>query len=140
MLAFQLLRRRSAKHGTCWMSHTSAEGVGHEQRGRASPLRDCFVLGLALPHFATHFGQACLRLVHQNESHKLASLRKSCHIFYVYAMWGPSVACLRCGLNQTLTEVGQTFLTLGVAIFGKVSHKPNSPIVYITGVHHNQDI
>ena len=38
MLAFQLLRRRSAKHGTCWMSHMSAKGAGHEQRGRASPL------------------------------------------------------------------------------------------------------
>ena len=26
---------KCAKHGTCWMSHTSAKGVGHEQRGRA---------------------------------------------------------------------------------------------------------
>ena len=83
--------------------------------------RTCFCfLGLALPHFATHFCQACLRLVHQNESHKLASLRESCHTFCVYAMWGPSVACLRCGWNQTLTSVGQTCLTLGVAIFGIV--------------------
>ena len=41
------LMAKSAKHGTCWMSHTSAKGVGHEQcgraerkkqRGRASPL------------------------------------------------------------------------------------------------------
>ena len=32
------LTTKSAKHGTCWMSHTSAKGVGHEQRGRASPL------------------------------------------------------------------------------------------------------
>ena len=38
MLAYQLLRWRSAKHGMCWMSHTSAKGVWHEQRGRASPL------------------------------------------------------------------------------------------------------
>ena len=29
------LTTKSAKHGTCWMSHTSAKGVGHEQRGRA---------------------------------------------------------------------------------------------------------
>ena len=29
------LTMKSAKHGTCWMSHTSAKGVGHEQRGRA---------------------------------------------------------------------------------------------------------
>lgn len=32
------LTTKGAKHGTCWMSHTSAKGVGHEQRGRASPL------------------------------------------------------------------------------------------------------
>ena len=32
------LTTKSAKHSTCWMSHTSAKGVGHEQRGRASPL------------------------------------------------------------------------------------------------------
>ena len=29
------LTTKGAKHGTCWMSHTSAKGVGHEQRGRA---------------------------------------------------------------------------------------------------------
>ena len=29
------LTMKSAKHGTCWMSHTSAKGVGHEQHGRA---------------------------------------------------------------------------------------------------------
>ena len=29
------LMAKSAKHGTCWMSHMSAKGVGHEQRGRA---------------------------------------------------------------------------------------------------------
>ena len=29
------LTTKGAKHGTCWMSHMSAEGVGHEQRGRA---------------------------------------------------------------------------------------------------------
>jgi len=28
------LTTKSAKHGMCWMSHTSAKGVGHEQRGR----------------------------------------------------------------------------------------------------------
>ena len=55
--------------------------------------RGCLVLDLVLPYFATHFCQACLRLVvHQNESHKLASLRESCHIFCVYVMWGLSVA------------------------------------------------
>ena len=32
------------------------------------------------------------KLVLQNESHKLASLRESCHIFCVYLMWGLSVA------------------------------------------------
>ena len=32
------LTTKGAKHGTCWMSHTSVKGVGHEQRGRASPL------------------------------------------------------------------------------------------------------
>ena len=32
------LTKKGAKHGTCWMSHTSAKGVGHEQGGRASPL------------------------------------------------------------------------------------------------------
>ena len=46
--------------------------------------------------------------------------------FCVYVMWGLSVACLRCGLNQTLTYVSQTCLTLRVAIFGNLSHKPNS--------------
>ena len=29
------LTMKGAKHGTCWMSHTSAKGVGHEQCGRA---------------------------------------------------------------------------------------------------------
>ena len=29
------LTTKGAKHDTCWMSHTSAKGVGHEQRGRA---------------------------------------------------------------------------------------------------------
>ena len=29
------LTMKGAKHGTCWMSHTSAKGVGHEQHGRA---------------------------------------------------------------------------------------------------------
>ena len=29
------LMTKGAKHDTCWMSHTSAKGVGHEQRGRA---------------------------------------------------------------------------------------------------------
>ena len=29
------LTTKGAEHGTCWMSHTSAKGVGHEQRGRA---------------------------------------------------------------------------------------------------------
>ena len=29
---------KGAKYGTCWMSHTSVKGVGHEQHGRASPL------------------------------------------------------------------------------------------------------
>ena len=28
------LMTKSAKHGMCWMSHTPAKGVGHEQRGR----------------------------------------------------------------------------------------------------------
>ena len=31
------LTTKGAKHGTCWMSHTSAKGVGHEHRGRAQP-------------------------------------------------------------------------------------------------------
>ena len=29
------LMTKGAKHGTCWMSHMSAKGVGHEKRGRA---------------------------------------------------------------------------------------------------------
>ena len=29
------LTTKGAKHGTCWMSHTLAKGVRHEQRGRA---------------------------------------------------------------------------------------------------------
>ena len=33
------LTTKSAKHETCWMSHTSAKGVGHEQRGRAQRKR-----------------------------------------------------------------------------------------------------
>ena len=48
-------------------------------------------------------------------------------------MWDPSVACLRCGLNQTPTQVGQTCLTLGVATLGKFSLKPNNPGVYEDG-------
>ena len=35
MLAFQLFTTKGAKHGMCWMSHTSVKGVGHEHRGRA---------------------------------------------------------------------------------------------------------
>ena len=73
----------------------------------------------------------CLRLVLQNESHKLASLRESCHTFWVYVMWDPNVACLRCGLNQTSTQVCQTCLTLGVATLGKLSLKPNNPKISI---------
>ena len=33
-----LTMKECQAHDTCWMSHRSAKGVGHEQRGRASPL------------------------------------------------------------------------------------------------------
>ena len=31
------LTTKGAKHGTCWMSHASVKGVGHEQHGRTQP-------------------------------------------------------------------------------------------------------
>ena len=46
----------------------------HTMLPRLPKVRGCLVLGLALPHFAIHFCQACLRLVHQKEKNKLASL------------------------------------------------------------------
>ena len=42
------------------------------------------VLGLGVPYFAVQCCQTCLRLVLTNESHKLASLRESCHTCCVY--------------------------------------------------------
>ena len=45
------LTTKGAKHGTCWMSHTSAKGVGHEQRGRAQRKKNSVVERLHFFHF-----------------------------------------------------------------------------------------
>ena len=36
-----LTTKECQTHGTCWMSHTSAKGVGHEQHGRAQCKKSC---------------------------------------------------------------------------------------------------
>ena len=45
------LTMKGAKHGTCWMYHTSAKGVGHEQRGRAQRKKNSVVERLHFFHF-----------------------------------------------------------------------------------------
>ena len=45
------LTMKSAKHGMCWMSHTSAKGVGHEQCGRAQRKKNSVVEHLRFFHF-----------------------------------------------------------------------------------------